>query len=890
MSESKWYNLDIDEIVDNLNTNESDGLSQSEIEELQEKWGKNELPESEREPKWLKFIRQFHDILIYILLVASVITFLLGHYIDTVVVLFVVIINALIGYIQENRAEKALESIHEMLSLDAIVIRSGKQEEVPSEDLVPGDLVLFKAGDKIPADLRLIEEDKLNVEESALTGESTSVEKELDVLPAETVLGDRLNMVFSGTSIASGSGKGIVVEIGENTELGKINTSMTEVDQTKTPLLKQTDQFGKTISIVIVGLALLLFVFGAIFHEYPIGDLFLYTISLIVATIPEGLPAILSIILAIGVRTMADNKAIVKNLPSAETLGAVDVICSDKTGTLTKNEMTVQSVILADEEFDVTGTGYSPSGEIRSSGEEVEVSDKSSLDNFLTAVLSVNEAELQQNDEGEWEVMGEPTEGCLVTLAKKANKKIDKLELVAKIPFDSEYKYMAGLVERDDEWIIIVKGAPDRLFEMVDFDGVSEERKEWEEKLINHSKRGERMIAAAYKKVDSKMEDLTHEDVESGLTMLGMAGIMDPPREEAIEAVRESKKAGIRVKMITGDHKETALAIANEMEITDNDRVIEGYELDEMTDEELQKVVLDVDVFARTSPENKIQLVKALQANDLVVAMTGDGVNDAPALKRADIGVAMGIKGTEVAKEASEMVLVDDNFHTITNAVKEGRRVYDNLKKTILFILPTNGAEAFLIIVAILLGLEMPMTPVQILYVNMITATTVSFALAFEKIEIGTMERPPRKTGARLLNNYYIFRIILVTLMVGIPIMLMNNYMHSNPDLYTISDVNTVTLHSIVFAQLFHMFNVRNERRFAFNRDFFSNKVAFIVSGILIAVQIAVTYIPFFQITLGLSPISLSMWLFPILLGVSVFILVELEKFITNRVIKYSHD
>lgn len=884
MSEAKWFNLDVEEVEKNLQTDSKQGLKTNQIDQLTEKWGKNELPEAEKDPEWLKFIRHFHDVLIYILLAAAVITLILGHYIDTIVILLVAIINALIGYIQESKAEKALEGIKKMLSLQATVIRDGVRQEVESSDLVPGDLVLLSAGDKIPADLRLISADNLNIEESPLTGESTSVEKNPSTLPEDTVLGDRLNLAFSGTAVSSGSGRGIVVETGVNTEIGKINTSIAEVEEIQTPLLRQTAEFGKMISIVILVLAVLLFVFGMIFHDYDWGELLLSVIGLTVAAIPEGLPAILSIILALGVQAMARNNAIMRTLPSVETLGAVSVICSDKTGTLTKNEMTVQAVALKDKDLEVTGTGYEPSGSIEDQGTEVDVAQDVMLRQFLTSVLTVNEATLRQNEDKEWVISGEPTEGCLVTLAEKANQPIERLEIISKIPFDSAYKYMAGLVEENGQKMIYVKGAPDRLFDMANLAEGSEERRLWEEKMLNRSRKGERVIGAAVKYVDQSVTSIDHDDVKSGLTMLGLAGIMDPPREEAIEAVRECRRAGIQVKMITGDHKETAIAIARKMGITENERAIEGRDLDNLSEEELQKVVEESDVFARTSPENKLQLVQALQANDHISAMTGDGVNDAPALKRADIGIAMGIKGTEVAKEASEMVLVDDNFRTIVNAVREGRRVYDNLKKTILFILPTNGAEAFLVLAALILGIVMPLTPVQILYVNMVTAVTVALALAFESLEKGSMDRPPRSTDAKLLSRYYIFRIIFVSLLIGISIMIMNTNLIN--DGYNEAVVNTLTLHALVFAQLFHMFNVRNERNFAFNEDFFKNKAAFIVSGILIAIQLLVTYVPFLYQALGLVPIEAGYWIFPILIGVLVFVVVEIEKAITKRVRK----
>ncbi|GIO21052.1 carbonate dehydratase [Oceanobacillus oncorhynchi subsp. incaldanensis] len=884
MAQKKWFNMQTEQVESELGTDIKHGLSKEQVEQGRQKWGKNELPEPEKDPKWLKFLRQFNDTLIYVLLAAAVLTIVLEHYADTVVILMVVLINAVIGYFQENKAEKALEGIKKMLSLESTVIRDGERKEVASSDLVPGDIVLLSPGDKIPADLRLTAASRLTIEESLLTGESTSVEKNTDILPEDTVLGDRLNMAFSGTAVVSGSGQGIVAATGANTEIGKINQSIAEVEELKTPLLKQTAHFGKMISIAIVSIAALLFVFAAVFYDYPIGELLLYVISLIVAAIPEGLPAILSIILSLGMQVMARNNAIMRNLPSVETLGAVTVICSDKTGTLTKNEMTVQSIELSDRHLDVTGTGYAPEGKILENNQEIDIAEDKELQLFLSNVLTVNDAYLRKDDDEEWTISGEPTEGCLVTLAEKANQEIDRLPLLSKIPFDSSYKYMAGLVEKDGEKIIYVKGAPDRLFDMAGLAEGSEQRKLWEDKTLVRSSKGERVIGTAYKYVDNNKTQIDHEDVCEELNIIGLAGILDPPREEAMEAVKVCKKAGIQVKMITGDHKATALAIAKQMGITEQDNVLEGRDLDQMSEEEMLTAAQKVDVFARTSPENKLQLVTAMQENGEITAMTGDGVNDAPALKRADIGVSMGIKGTEVSKEASEMVLVDDNFNTIVNAVKEGRRVYDNLKKTILFILPTNGAEAFLIVSALIVGMNMPLSPIQVLYVNMVTAVTVSFALAFEKLEPGAMERPPRPANAKLLSPYYIFRIILVSLLVGGAIMTMNVTLLGDPEHYTPEQLTTITLHSIVIAQVFHVFNVRNERHFAFNKDFFSNKIAFMLAGVLILLQLTVTYIPFLRNVFDLYPIEAQYWVYPFAIGLMTFTIIEIEKYITRKI------
>lgn len=884
MQERNWYGIETTDLLKLLNTDADSGLSEEEAAERQEKFGPNELPDPKKDPALVKFFKHFNDVLIYVLLAAAVITLFLGHYIDTAVILMVVVINAIIGYIQQAKAEKALESIRKMLSLKATTLRSSVRKRVLSAELVPGDIVVLTAGDKIPADIRVLEAVNLNVEESSLTGESTAVEKNSAVLPDGTGLGDRLNMLFAGTTIASGSGVGIVVAIGADTELGKISSSMEEVEGLQTPLLKQTAAFGKVISLIIVISAAVMFGIGYLFHDYETADLLLAIIGLTVAAIPEGLPAVLSIILALGVQRMAGQNAIVRNLPSVETLGAVTVICSDKTGTLTKNEMTVTSVMLKDKEFTVTGTGYSPKGAILYDTKPAKLVDHSALQEFLTAVKTVNEAHLRCDEQEQWVISGDATEGCLITLAEKSADAVERLPILSKIPFDSSYKYMAALVERDASKWIYVKGAPERLLKMADLEASSEEGARWHGKMSQHANKGERLIGAAVKKVNSSILSIDQADMETGFSLIGLAGIIDPPREEVITAIQQCKKAGIIVKMITGDHKDTAVAIGAQMGIGDGERVLEGKDLDRMNNQQLTQAALEYDVFARTSPNNKLQLVKALQAEKHICAMTGDGVNDAPALKRADIGVAMGIKGTEVSKEAAEMVLVDDNFSTIVNAVKEGRRVYDNLKKTILFILPTNVSEGALIFVSILFGTALPLTAVQILWVNMIAAVTISLAIAFEKLEPGAMERPPRKSDAKLLSPYYIFRVAFVSFVICGGILLMNALLVNQQIDPAI--INTMTLQALVISQLMYLFNCRSETEFALNRNFFSNKIAFLVSGILIAVQLAVTYAPFMNLLLGTVPLEAQFWLWPIVIGIFVFTLVELEKWIVRLVRK----
>lgn len=894
--EKMWHALDSQHTLEELETDREQGLTGDEAASRLERYGRNELPEGKKTPVILKFLKHFNDVLIYILLVAAGITAILGHWLDTIVIVIVAVVNATIGFVQEHRAEQALEGIKNMLSPEAQVRRGGQTSKIEAAEVVPGDIILLNPGDKIPADLRLLSSDNLKVEESALTGESTSVEKQTKALEEEATLGDRTNMVFSGTTVASGTGVGVAVETGDKTEIGKINQSIASVEDIQTPLLKQTAHFGKMISIVIVAVALLMFGFGYWLRDYETGELLLSVIGLAVAAIPEGLPAILSIILAIGVQNMAGRNAIVRNLPSVETLGAVSVICSDKTGTLTKNEMTVTSVVTASREYEVTGTGYAPEGEIRKEDEEQEADPEEdrTLKRLLVCGVTCNDSVLTK-EEGEWTLQGDPTEGCLLTLASKAKGDVPELEVKSKLPFDSEYKYMAVLTEDEGRPVIYVKGAPDRLFEMAesqaDQNGNSSfDSGFWQDQMQAHARKGQRVIGLAMKELPegSSTDRVDHDDLKEGLVFLGLAGIVDPPRDEVVDAIRECKNAGIEVKMITGDHKETAMAIGEQLGIGDGEHAIEGRELDRMSKEELKEAAQQYSIFARTSPQNKLQLVEALQSSGNICAMTGDGVNDAPALKRADVGVAMGIKGTEVSKDASEMVLADDNFSTIVKAVKEGRRVYDNLKKTILFILPTNGAESFLIMASILLGTMIPLTPIQILWVNMVSSVTVSLALAFERIEPGAMKRPPRNPVTPLLSGYYIFRILFVSVLLGGGTLAMNMSMLDNG--YEQGTVNTVTMQTIVLAQMFHLFNCRTELEPAFGKGFFANKAVFVVSGLLIALQMSITYLPFMNNVFGTVPLGLSYWMFPLLMGAGVFVVIEIEKAITRNIVRRRNE
>ncbi|WP_165041499.1 cation-transporting P-type ATPase [Dysgonomonas sp. ZJ709] len=885
----EWYSIEAERVLQKLESDNTKGLSQDEAVQRLNQFGENILPEKKKVSKLIRFLKHFNDILIYILFIAAIVTALLGHYVDTVVILLVAVVNASIGYFQENKAEKALEDIKKMLSLKAQVIRNGTRTEIDASHLTVGDIVLLGPGDKVPGDLRLIKADNLRIEESPLTGESVPSEKKTEALPLDTMLGDRINMAFSSTTVSAGTGVGVVVAIGQDTEIGKINQMMSDVEEITTPLLKQTAKFGKTVSIVIVVIAVLIYIFGHFFRHYDSTELLMSVIGLAVAAIPEGLPAILSIILAIGVQNMAKRNAIVRTLPSVETLGAVSVICSDKTGTLTKNEMTVKTVEIRDGDFIVTGTGYAPTGDVLNGDQKVDFRMEPILHELINCFKICNEASLGQDEEDHWFVKGDPTEGALITLYEKADIEHIPVERISTIPFDSEYKYMATLIEGDNHNIIYIKGAPDRLLDMAEKEKTKAGEKDfdrhyWDGKIIELAQKGQRIIGAAYKVIAKNITTIEHEDIQDGIVFLGLAGIIDPPREEAIEAIRLCTDAGITVKMITGDHIDTAKTIGREMGIGDGTKALQGKDLENMTDAELEVASQEYNIFARTSPEHKLKLVKALQARGVICAMTGDGVNDAPALKKADVGIAMGIKGTEVTKDAAEMVLADDNFSTIVAAVEEGRRVYDNLKKTILFILPTNGAESFLIIASILFGTLMPLTPLQILWVNMVTSVTVSLALAFEKLEAGAMKRPPRSPQTPLLSGYFIWRILFVSVLIGGGTLWMNINLLANG----VSEemVRTITLQTIVISQMFHLFNSRSIRGFAFNKDFFANKAVFVVSGLLILLQLGITYLPFMNNVFGTTPLALGDWVYPFILGFVVFVVVEIEKGIMRQIDK----
>lgn len=878
-----WHLLSVEETAKNLNTDLHHGLTPEEVNARLEAIGKNVIPPGKKKSVLLKFLAQFHNILIYVLFVAAIVTTLMGHYVDTIVIIAVAIVNAVIGFTQEQKAEKALEDIKKMLSSKAQVLRGGDRLEIDAALVTVGDIVFLNPGDKVPADLRLIRTSNLKIEESMLTGEAVPSEKSTNALKGDTVLGDRNNMAFSGTTVSAGTGIGIVISVGTGTEIGKINQMLAEVEPVTTPLLKQTNAFSTAVSVAIIAIAAVVFIFGLVFRDYDKTELLLSVIGLAIAAIPEGLPAILSIILAIGVQNMAKRKAIVRNMPSVETLGSVSVICSDKTGTLTKNEMTVTLLETADGKYTVTGTGYEPEGDILKDGKKVDFRKDHVLYDLLNCFYICNDASLSKDENNICAVNGDPTEGALLTVYLKADVEHKYTPRLSTIPFDSAYKYMAVLIDGKTFNLIMIKGAPDKLFDIVSKQQTKNgekpfDRQYWENRVSELAGKGQRVMAAAYKAVPNSVVEIHHQSEvnNDNIVFIGLAGIIDPPREEAIDAIAQCHEAGIKVKMITGDHVKTAVTIAKELGIGDGVKGVTGNELEKMTDEEFENAAWEYDVFARTTPEHKLRLVKALKARDAICAMTGDGVNDAPALKSADVGIAMGIKGTEVTKESAEIVLADDNFATIVAAVEEGRRVYDNLKKTILFILPTNGAEAFLIAASILFGTLMPLTPVQILWVNMVTSVTISLALAFEPVEPGIMQRPPRPRKTPLLSGYFIWRILFLSVLIGGGTLWINTRLVAQGVDAVV--VKTVTVQIIVITQMFHLFNSRSIRKFAFDLNFFSNKAVFAVCALLAVLQLSVTYLPFMNSIFGTVPLPLKYWHYPFIAGILVFIIVEIEK------------
>ncbi|WP_057769256.1 HAD-IC family P-type ATPase [Lactobacillus selangorensis] len=870
------YTARPEEVVAALHSDLDAGLSTDEAERRLKQNGPNELT-AKVTPKWVIFLRQFNNVIIYILLFAAALTLLLQHYSDAIVIGLVVIINALIGYFQEVNASNALEKIKSMLSTDATVIRDNQRTEVPARQLVLGDLVYLEAGDHVPADVRIIDADNLRIQEAALTGEANSVAKQFEALTdAQTPLAERTNMAYASTAVTHGSATGIVVATGHDTELGQIATDVNDVKTTKTPLMKELDGLGKWISYVIIAIAAALFIYGWVIDLYALPTLALAVVTMVVGSLPEGLPASTSVILAMGVNKMAKQNAIVKTLPAVETLGAVDIIATDKTGTLTKNEMTAQDIVTKTAHYQVTGTGYAPVGRLTKHQHDFAAADDPTLVQLLTAGYEANDTVLQQED-GAWMINGEPTDGAFLTLYHKGlGPTPPELTELDRIPFDSDYRYMARLdVTPEGQHVVFVKGAPDKLYQMAQQADSHFDRTYWDHAIEQLTHQGKRVVAVGRKVVANDVATVTHATFTDGIEFLGIVGIIDPPREEVIAALKEMRTAGIKVKMITGDHPDTAAAIGRQLGLADHIKTITGAEIDQMTPEELKRHINEYDVFARTTPRNKLAIIDAYQQTGKVTAMIGDGVNDAPALKKADIGVAMGIKGTDVAKDAADMILVDDNFTTMTKAIREGRRLYDNIKKTIAFLLPTSFAEGLIVAFSILMRQELPLVPTQLLWINMVSAITIQFAFIFEPEEAGIMQRPPRQTGTSLLNKHDVVQIAYVSALIAGMGLWAFDWLTSNGVSHIIA--STITVNIIVLGKVCYLFNIRTPH-LAFSHHFWSNPMAFATIGLLMALQFALVYVPFMQDVFQTGSMSLAQWGIALAAGSVTLVVAEFDK------------
>jgi len=877
------------EVLQRLNTS-VEGLNEKDAAARLEIHGKNLLPLTSRRSAVLRFLVQFHNPLIYVLMAASLLAGIQNHLTDALVIASVVLANAVIGFVQEGRAEQALDSIRALIDPRASVVRSGRRATIAAADIVPGDIVFLEAGDRVAADIRLVSARNLRIDEAALTGESVPADKAVPEVAVNAPLGDRTSMAYAGTFVSSGQGLGAVVATATSTELGRISKMVGAVERLTTPLVRQMDQFARYIGAGVLAISALVFAFAVFWRAYPIDEALMVVIGLAVAAIPEGLPAVMTVTLAVGVQKMARRNAIIRRLPVVETLGSVSTICSDKTGTLTRNEMTARTVVLADGRISVSGAGYAPEGSFQRDRAAIDPSERS-LNALLRAGLLCNDARLRHSD-NTWVVDGDPMEGALVSLAVKGG-----LDVTAErtghprrdeIPFDARHRYMATLHAADgNSGILFVKGAPEQILAMCD-DVAAADRTlplhmaYWRSEIESAAADGQRVLALARRSLPRDTERIAPDSAESGLTLLGLVGFIDPPRPEAIAAVAECRTAGIDVKMITGDHVATARTVAIQLGLSRNPKAVTGSELDELSDADFLTEARTATIFARSTPEHKLRLMEALQSDGSIIAMTGDGVNDAPALKRADVGVAMGNKGTEAAKEASEMILADDNFASIVAAIREGRTVYDNITKVIAWTLPTNGGEALTIILAVLFGLVLPVTPVQILWVNTVTAVALGLTLAFEPTEPGTMNRPPRPPHSPLMSGILLWRVFFVSALIAAGAFGIYEFAIARGN--DIDTARTMSVNALVVMETFYLFSVRYVHGTSLTwRGILGTRAVLIGVAGVTAAQFAFTYLPIMQSIFGSRPIVILDGFAVIGTGAVMLLLVELEKQLSAR-------
>ncbi|KFI31785.1 carbonate dehydratase [Haematobacter massiliensis] len=857
-----------------------EGLSSAEAAERLTRYGPNDLPVQAARPAIVRLLAQFNNVLIYFLIAAAAAALLLGHPIDAGVILAVVLANAIVGFVQEGKAEQALSAIRELIAPHAIALRDGERAEVDTRDLVPGDVVLLEAGDQVPADLRLMRARHLVIDEAILTGESVPAQKDTSPVAAAAAIGDRSDMGYSGTLVATGQAQGLVVGTGTQAEIGRISAMIGEVETGTTPLLQKINRFGRQFTLVALVGAVAVFLYAHFVDAYGWEEALLISVALAVGVIPEGLPAVITITLAIGVRRMAARHAIIRKLPAVETLGATRTICSDKTGTLTVNEMMVARIVTPEGDWQVEGAGYAPEGRFLRDGQEVSAEGARRL---LRAGMLANDGKLMQRD-GAWHVAGDPMDGALLTVAAKAGMGEAEREMepvLDAIPFDAEYRFLAVLTDGPEGRMIRVKGAPEAVLAMCDSDsGGPLDTALWQQQINALAEAGQRVLGFAER--PAERDDLVMTDMKRGFVFLGIAGFIDPPRPEATEAVALCRSAGIGVKMITGDHVLTARAIATQLGMAENPLATTGAEVEELTDEELVDVAERTTVFARTSPEHKLRIVRALQSRGEVVAMTGDGVNDAPALKQADVGIAMGRKGTEAARQAAEMVLTDDNFATIVAAVKEGRTVFDNIRKVISWTLPTNGGEAVAVIVALILAWPVPMSAVQILWINLILSATLGLVLAFEPSEPDVMERRPRPASAELLTPFMLWRVVLVSLLFAIGIFGISAYGEAQG--YDLAGQRTLAVNTVVVMEIFYLFNVRYMHVRSIRAvGFKGTPMVLAAVAVVVVAQLLFTYLPVMQRLFDTRPLTLADGMVVMLCGLAVFVICELEKQIFLR-------
>ncbi|MFW6102118.1 MAG: cation-translocating P-type ATPase [Chloroflexota bacterium] len=885
MTKKQWHNLSPNEALNKLASSRS-GLSSSEAKNRLQKHGLNELEREKKAPAILLFLRQFRSPLVYILLAAAVVEFVVGKYLDAWVILAVLLFMAIIGFVQEGRAERAMEALMEMAAPTIRVRRDGKVKDIKAREVVPGDLLVLESGDKVPADARLIEVANLQVNEASLTGESMAVDKHTATIEGEAAIADRKNMVYMGTIVTNGRASAVVVATGMATEMGRIATAIQEVKPEKTPLQKSINTLGHYLVILVLGTCVLLVAVG-IWRGLDWLGIFLVAVAAAVAAIPEGLPAVVTVVLAAGMHYMASRNALIRRLVAVETLGSATVVCSDKTGTLTTNEMTARKLYVDGKWIDITGEGYKVEGEFRRDGKTIDAEKEEAMTLLLRIGAICNNA-LLSSDTERYSISGDPTEGALLVAAAKAGLNEEEMEeaypRLDEVPFQSERRYMATLHQSDGSRVVYVKGAVEKLLEMsqnILKGGKPAPLKRADREAIMEisdgmAKEAMRIIALAYAEHYGKLAELEEKHIDGKLVFVGLVGMIDPPREEAIEAVDQAQKAGIKVVMITGDNKLTAESVSRQLKLLPGE-VITGADVEKMDDDELSRRIEKISVIARVEPILKLKIVDAFKKRGHIVAMTGDGVNDAPALKAADIGVAMGITGTDVAKEASDMVLVDDNFASVVAAVEEGRAIFNRLRSVVLFLLATGIGELVAEVLGIMVLGKAPLIALQILWINLVTGTMMAMPLGLEPRVGDELDKPPRHPLVGILFPGLLLHVAFLAVMLGIGTVLVFKFVEPSSSL---EEAHTIAFCSVVIFEWLVAFNARSDEHTIFQLGVFRNRWIFVFLAAAILLQIAVVYVPFLQTAFGTAPIGITGWAIAVVPGAAIFFIETVRKLI----------